>query len=509
MTAESWFRQLLGETRARDSTLDPKAAREARGVRSLHLHPPCQIRVFHIEHPEAYFAIVTHSSTSPDGEIRVSRPLKLPEVLTEFEKALDEPMWAEPVEPGDGAFFAPGEKHTLRGIGERALMNAWHHIERLPFHEYREYKHLQSWGLGQGAAAIWHEGPLDVIDPREVAEENHSSVVHEIQERPKRMDAAHRLPKAAPPKAQKEKYEGWGVWLHPRPRIGERPTLPLRERLWRGPFTIEASAPCVTVHTPQGWTVIASYDGFVGARQPIGKQSPDFKERVVGFHNALGYILGEADHPVLFALDHEFAGFEMDARRSETETLSPRVTPHTYRNTISFADDNFVWPAAHISTKAFETYIQLALEVYNSPQLEHAQMLVEAYTQLYNSRPTESFFHSWLVLERLVNQDWDAYTKRPDFTEARLKRLDDKTRWFVDDKIEILSLADALTLDYGSLMSYKGRRNDYLHGTKRASMEDARALLDLARDELRKKLKLSIPTIRQQEAPSGLILGEE
>lgn len=208
--------------------------------------------------------------------------------------------------------------------------------------------------------------------------------------------------------------------------------------------------------------------------------------------NALAYCFGEKRIESYTILEGELIGFEWSKGDGEPR-IAKRMMPHTYRTTSSQIEVMFPGEMAHISVPDFLEFASAASDVLAAGRLRHARLVVEAATHLRRGHATESFFHSWLLVEQLVNESWDAYVNREGFTKRRKDRLADPQQWTVEAKLEVLELAGVLEVAYDKTMALKKPRNQILHGSRSATDSEARTALTLARDSLRRRLSVRLP----------------
>lgn len=504
MDAEAWFRRVIDEVRAGESAFDPEELRAVRGVRLLEFGPPCQVRAFHLVEPTAFFTLITRVPTGPDKDVQVTRPLRLWELYEELERVAGEPLWDAPLARPHETVLAPGEEATFRPVVEQSLAYAYHHARQLPFMRPRKDEHGMMSSVAREGSAWWLHDDVTSLDPVKFAADIVRGTRHEIEARRERLREAAARAQLAPkepqrvPQPRKEKYPGWGVWWYPRIRVGTRPRPALWQRVNWNPFSLGEERLVASHELAQGHRAVATYEGFVG----IIDDDQDVKKaeaRPEDWLNALAYCFGERGIDSYIVLEGELIGFEWSKTDGEPR-IAQRMMPHTYRTTSSQIEEMFPGEMAHISVPDFLEFASAASEVLAAGRLRHARLVVESATQLRRGHATESFFHSWLLVEQLVNESWDAYVKREGFTKRRKDRLADTQQWTVEAKLEVLELAGVLDLAYEKVMALKKPRNQILHGSRAATDSEARAALSVARESLRRRLSIRLPSLSASAA---------
>lgn len=493
---EAWFRRVIDEVRAGEVAFDPEELRAVRGVRLLEFGPPCQVRTFHLVEPTAFFTLIMRVATGPDKDVQVTRPLRLWELYDELERVASEPLWDAPLARPHEAVLAPGEEATFRPVVEQTLAYAYQHARQLPFMRPRKDEHGMVSSVAREGSAWWLHDDVTSLDPVKFAAKIVRGTGHEIEAMRERLQAAAARAQNAPkepqrfPRARKEKYPGWGVWWYPRIRVGPRPKTGLWQRLNSNSFTLGEARLVASHDVAPGRRAVATYEGFVG----IIDDDPDVKKsaKPEDWLNALAYCFGEGGVDSYTVLEGELIGFEWLMGDGEPR-IAQRMMPHTYRTASSQIEEMFPGEISHISVPDFLEFASAASEVLIAGRLRHARLIVEAATQLRRGHATESFFHSWLLVEQLVNESWDAYVKREGFPRRRKDRLADPQQWNAEAKLEVLELAGVLEVSYDKAMALKKPRNQILHGLRAATDDQARAALSLARESLRQRLCLRLP----------------
>lgn len=496
--AKAWFQRVIEEVRAGEARFDPEDLRTVRGIRLLDFGPPCQVRAFHIREPTAFFTLITRVPGGPDGDVRVSRPLHLWQLYDDLERVAGEPLWDAPLPPTHRARLQPGEEPTFRPVVEQALAHAYQHARQLPFVRPHEDSHGMMSSLAGEGASWWLASDVTKLNPLQFAAGIVRELGQEIEaQTERRREAAARSSKpgvrpSRTARAPRDAYPGWGVWWYPRIRIGPRPRTALWERMHSNPFDVGDVEVRASTEVAAGRRAVATHHGFIGIIRDSDPASVEDRGDIEDWLNALAYCFSERGVDSFTVLAAELAGFEW-SERDGGRYISKRMMPHTYRTTSSPIEDMFPGDIPLVNASEFTAIARAASAVIDSERLRHARLVVEAKTHLRRGHPTESFFFSWLLLEQLVNEDWESYVVRDGFSRRRRNRLADTQQWNVEAKLEVLELAGALQLDYTEVMKLKKPRNQIIHGTRAATRDEASSAIALAASTLRERLGLNLP----------------
>lgn len=93
---------------------------------------------------------------------------------------------------------------------------------------------------------------------------------------------------------------------------------------------------------------------------------------------------------------------------------------------------------------------------------------------------------SWVIIEKYLTGKWEDFLQEKGISGGFKKEI---SKWNIDKIIKAINLQEILlNADYEILMKMKQKRNEILHGTIRATKEDAEKVLSLAIDMTKKSL---------------------
>jgi hypothetical protein len=479
MNREDWFKILVEEFRNAYKDLSDN---EKKCISNLDdLTEPCQILSITFDFPSLTKTFILHLPNVDDGTVWEYGPIKPYEAFELFERIIDDQIWNTPINKSENIVFAETDEPIFKNLLDVGLMNILKEIQQYIFKPPSiSYGTPTQKNIFLNKSAIWtFYGDITKSDPVNIAAQiiQQANNVYEIEQKRQKEEA---LVKNETQKITQEPsepaYKWHGTFLFPPVSIEKAPRVSFSERLLGGIHIFQLGTPVYEDKFIER-DFIATHNGFVGIKEAE-------KEIALKMLNCLAAALFLRGTQSYVIRDHELGNFQYYMDSKQFGGWSMPVTP---RFSI-LGEQRQQIPAFEMKAKLSIDELCQALkdaELYlkNEQLYFYILLLLESNTHFAESEYTQSFYMSWVVIEKYLNSKWKATLKEKSIPEKRFERLTNPySMWSIDYIIEAMDLQNVSALNYDTLMELKKKRNDILHGTAKAKKEDAKKAHSLALD---------------------------
>ena len=478
MNRENWFKELIQEFRNAYKDL---SGEEKNHISNLDdLTEPCQILSVTFENPPLTKTFILHLPNIDDKTVWEYGPIEPYQAFELFDKIIVDSVWDFPIDTDEGLYFYEDEL-IVRTLLDASLLNILREIQGRVFRPpdvYSDAPGLKSYFLKK--SAIWtYSGDITNIDPVKIAikiiQDGKSAYKNnqaQLKAKPL-VEAANRQKIKKPTDNCSESVYNWhGIYLFPAVSIGKTPRLSFSERLFGGLAFFQLGTVVFEDKFDER-NFIATHDGFIGIEEAKNKVALEML-------NVLVTALLLRGTQLFVIRDHELGKFQYSM---DSKQFGGWSVPDTSR--LSIFDKQ---RQSQIKTKLTHEELLQALrdaEVYlkNKELCFYIPFLIESYTHIAEHEYTQSFYMSWVIIETYLTKKWKAVLDEKAIPSKRIKKLTNHAMWSIDYIIEAMNLQNELPNEkYEILMSLKKKRNRILHGTVKASKNDASKAYSIASD---------------------------
>jgi hypothetical protein len=478
MNREDWFKNLIQEFREKYKELSEG---ERKNINLDDLTEPCQILSITFEYPPLTKTFILHLPHIKDEKVWAYGPIKPYEAFELFEKIISDPVWDIPIDTDEQyvLFFLEGEP-IVRTLLDRDLRSILREIQRNVFNPiFLDIPTHKQYFLKN--SAIWScYGDITKADPASMV----VSIIHNAKnacQNEQAQKTVEILAKTEPQKIQEHSepiYKWHGTFLFPPVYIGKAPKVPFSEELFEEIHIIKFGT-VVFEGKFNGQNVIATYDGFVGVEEIENKVALEILNVLVAtffLRGTLSYVIRE----------HELGHFQYDINSKKFGGSSIPMLPRFSIQYEQKSAEPFFRRRTKLTHKELGETLKDAELYWNNPKLRfYIPFFLESYTHFSESEYTQSFFMSWVIIEKYLTGKWEDFLKEKGISGGFKKEI---SKWNIDKIIKSINLQEILlNADYEILMKMKQKRNEILHGTIRATKEDAEKVLSLARYIIKKE----------------------
>lgn len=419
---------------------------------------PCQVDAIRFGPPDTQYLVVTHFDDRPDLEIRVNGPFPTHMAVERLERILEESRWDRPIseEAAEASPFIISR--NARDAVESFFMGIVNDIHGLPFRAPLDKPIIAvKTFLFPGIFGWYIRGDIRKLSPSEMASE--------ILDDAKRQALASKdTPRPTPPSEPRSRLRGHGGFVFPPVWIGEQPRPTFREKLGGWPMFSKKAFDT----TYKGRLLVVDEDGFMAIAESDRLGATDLLNEIL--------VVRLLDGKPTSALgERQIADLTIDP---QTKEIGGRNVPWASSSAYLMSEPSwrstfFMLGREIVPRDQFEKWVAQAEKIAEDPEAADViRFLLEAYTHFENSRYTEAFVLSWVIIEKHLYTIWKNHLASRKFPEKRRS---------VDLVIEELGLAGELTMDnYRKLGQMKDLRNNIVHRGERVPRNEAERALETA-----------------------------
>lgn len=478
MDRENWFKELIQEFRNAYKDL---SGEEKNHISNLDdLTEPCQILSVTFKNPPLTKTFILHLPNIDDKTVWEYGPIEPYEAFELFEKIIVDSVWDFPIDTDEKLYFYEDEL-IVRTLLDVSLLDILREIQGRIFRPpaiYSDAPSFKRYFLKK--SAIWtYSGDITNIDSEKLAikiiqdaKSAYKNNQAQLKAKPL-VKAANRQKIKKPADNCSESVYNWhGIYLFPAVSIGKTPRLSFSERLFGGLASFQLGTVVFEDKFDER-NFIATHNGFMGIEEAKNKVALEML-------NVLVAALLLRGTQLFVIRDHELGEFQYSM---DSKQFGDWSVPNTPR--LSIFDEQ---RQSQIKTKLTHEELLQALrdaEVYlkNKELCFYIPFLIESYTHFAEREYTQSFYMSWVIIETYLTKKWKAVLDEKAIPSKRIKKLTNPAMWSIDYIIEAMNLQNELpNKKYGILMSLKKNRNLILHGTVKASENDASKAFSIASD---------------------------
>lgn len=482
MNRENWFKELIQEFRNAYKDL---SGEEKNHISNLDdLTEPCQILSVTFENPPLTKTFILHIPNIDDKTVWEYGPIEPYEAFELFDKIIVDSVWDFPIDTDEGFYFYEDEL-TVRTLLDASLLDILREIQGRVFRPpdvYSDAPGLKSYFLKK--SAIWtYYGDITNIDPEKVAikiiqdgKSTYKNNQAQLKSKPIVESANRQKIQKTTNNCSESVYNWHGIYLFPAVSIGNTPRLSFSERLFGGLAFFQLGTVVFEDKFDER-NFIATHNGFIGIEEAKNKVALEML-------NVLVAALLLRGTQLFVIRDHELGKFQYSMDSKQFGGWSVPDTPRL----LIFDEQRQSQLRTKRKTKLTHEDLLQALrdaEVYlkNKELCFYIPFLIESHTHFAELEYTQSFYMSWVIIETYLTKKWKAVLDEKTIPSKRIKKLTNHAMWSIDYIIESMNLQNELpNRNYEILMSLKKNRNLILHGTVKASKNDAGKAYSIASD---------------------------
>ncbi|MGB8217091.1 MAG: hypothetical protein WCE94_07300 [Candidatus Methanoperedens sp.] len=480
MSREDWFKVLIREFRSGYKKLFEDEKKHISNLDDL--TEPCQILSITFDNPPLTKTFFLHLSNVSDETIWEYGPIKPYEAFELFEKIIADPVWDTPLDKDEQVFFDEIEEPIVRTLIERSLMSILRDIQRCIFESHPSsinIPSLKNYFLKKSGVWTFY-GDITNASAANIADgiiQNAKNVYENEKMRQKEETA-----KVEPPKfLEPLEYTWHGAFLFPPVYIGKAPRIPFSERLL-GIIWMSKLGTVVFEGKINNRNLIATHNGFVGIEAIRKDEALELLNILVAallLRGTVSFVIRE----------HEVGDFQYDIATKQFRNWSIAMTPRSSIMNEQYQQNYFFRRKSKLTSDVLALALKDAELYLKDPRHRfYIPVFLESYTHLAESEYKQSFFMSWVIIEKNLAEKWKTILQEKGISDGRFDRLTNTSQWSIDYLIEAMNLQGVTAdTDYDILMKLKKRRNNILHGTIKATKEDATEAFSVALGILNKK----------------------
>lgn len=478
MDREDWFRGLIKEFRDRYKELSEGERKHISNLDDL--TEPCQILSVTFDCPPLTKTFILHLPNTSDGTVWGYGTIKPYEAFKLFEEIISDPVWDTPIDSDEHILEFLEDEPIVRTLLNMNLRSILREIQKDVFNcNSSDIPVNKQYFLKK--SAVWScYGDITKVDPASIA----IGIIRDAKNAYKNEQAQQTveiLTKAEPQKIQEHsqlKYKWHGTFLFPPVYIGKAPKVPFSEGLF-GEIYTNNFGTVVYEGKFNSQNFIATYDGFVGVEETENKVALEMLNVLV----AAFFLRGTPSYVIR---EHELGGFYYDINSKKFGSSRMPILPRFSIQYEQKSAEPFFRRRKKLTLEELGETLKSAELYWNNHKLHfYILLFLESYTHFSESEYTQSFFMSWLIIEKYLTEKWEDFLKEKGISGGFEKLV---KKWNIDRIIKAINLQEILlNYDYETLMKMNQKRNDILHGSIRATKEDAEKVLSLAKDIIKKE----------------------
>lgn len=428
---------------------------------------PCQVEVFWISDPDYQLIVQSNFNDRSDREILINGPYRPHEFHSNVVAILEDERWARRLEPD--SWFRQEELDTL---GKRMALEIYKFVEMRKYYVFESDGENNHALMGMKVENTWtcmragNIGELDHI--QEVGK-----TVQEIKRDAKHMEEKKPISQPSEPPANDD-YAGFGVHLFPPVVIGTKHKRSIEE-LIRNSYDLVM--PDKVLHmTIDDNPIIVYNDGFIF----VDRKNKEHAMKVLNLIMACGALYGL---PLYAVREHELVAANYDRRNLTLTSMQwSSETRRAYLLENRFNQKHTSRMQATLEPGVMQKILSSAEKILACEKLaEDMRLLNESRTHFANFEFAPSFVMSWSVVERHYADLWNNLLVQKNVAGKRFNKLTNPGLWTFDHILETFNLSGGIDEpSYVLLIELKRKRNNFYHGGKQITKNDAERCLEYA-----------------------------